>query len=651
MRHVGSVPILFAQLPHALSSLTREEGKDLCNRRSSKHPIWTYLRNHKHKQASINVAKISYFDKPMAQVTKNTSDSEEWSRGQGEFFITSRSTVTNRRTDVTSKTYQSGSNIGSDSESKAANRQQYTVYRSEDEVPYQGSKNATAIHVDVRPSHPPVDVAIQRISTTGQDWMVSGEPRNHVYPTETLIVSPPAACTSSRRQKRTLRQGSETRVVTKMTIPPLEPTSLGRPRNQRSYSSDIIRETEATSRRRRQYEQSSLNGAFQQMSLQDQAGRSQSVSRRKRDSVHQHHHSHCYCYKHGRLRPGSRSRARDIYGTFRGIPMAIGYTTPTLAFYPDWAGNYAPVSPAAYYYPDDYATPVPGVPYLASPAIPIHYSLPRRYPPTATIYGPRSNIPMSAVPTMTPGTAQRFPPVYPRSARTPSDQWESEGPPPSNLNQYGRSTLTKRARSKQQFIETQRMQAQSAMTASMDSGRKLHQTPTEFEVPIQKETPTVMPYGLISPGGTLNETTYTSQKYQNTWNTTLSPKGVAAMPTLHGEVTRDDGFPPDYVDLTDVGIEYTNGMDEGDDNESLPPPDKKVVLQLAESALATASGPTQVAATLKKAMDDNFGPVWHVIAGTGAYGSNIASLGGQLLHFKAFGWAFLIWKTSDQQPE
>ncbi|VDK33080.1 unnamed protein product [Taenia asiatica] len=632
----------------------------------------------KHKKASTNVVKISKFDKPMAQVTKNTSDSEEWSRGQGEFFITSRSTVTNRRTDVTSKTYQSGGNIGSDSESKPANRSQYTVYRSEDEVPYQRSKNATAIHVDVRPSHPPVDVAIQRISTTGQDWVVNEEPRNHVYPTETLIVSPPAARTGSRRQRRTLRQGSETRVVTKMTIPPLEPSSLGRPRNQRSYSSDVIRETEATSRRRRQFEQSSLNSAFQQMSLQDQAGRSQSVSRRKKDPVHHHHRSHCYCYKHGRLRPSSRSRARDIYGAIRGVPITIGYTTPTLAFYPDWAGSYAPLSPAAYYYPDDYATPVPGVPYLASPAVPIHYSLPRRYPPTATIYGPRPGIPMSAAPVMTPGTAHRFPPVYPRSARTPSqyhcvccpngthqstteknsrvfnfegDQWESEGPPPSNLNQYGRSTLTKHARSKQQFIETQRMQAQSAMTASMDSGRKLHQTPMEFEVPIQKETPTAMPYGLVSPGGTLNETTYTSQKYQNTWNTTLSPRGVAAMPTLHGEVTRDDGFPPDYVDLTDVGIEYTNGMDEGDDNESLPPPDKKVVLQLAESALATANGPTQVAATLKKAMDDNFGPVWHVIAGTGAYGSNIASLGGQLLHFKAFGWAFLIWKTSDQQPE
>nr|CDS16953.1 Dynein light chain type 1 2 [Echinococcus granulosus] len=613
----------------------------------------------------------------MAQVTKNTSDSEEWSRGQGEFFITSRSTVTNRRTDVTSKTFQSGSNVGSDSESKPTNRPQYTVYRSEDEVPYQKSNNTTAIHVDVRPSHPPVDVAIRRISTTGEDWMVSGEPRNHVYPTETLIVSPPAARTGSRRQRRTLRQGSEARVVTKMTIPPLEPTSLGRPRNQRSYSSDIIRETEATSQRRRQYEQSSLNNAFRQMNLQDQTGRSQSVSRRKKDSVH-HHHSRCYGHKHSKIRPSSRSRARDIYGTLRGIPMTIGYTTPTLAFYPDWSGSFAPVSPAAYYYPDDYATPVPGVPYLPSPAIPIHYSLPRRYPPMATIYGPRSGIPMTTVPSMTPGTAQRFPPVYPRSARTPSqyhcvccpnrahqctteknsrvfnfegDQWESEGPTPSNPNQYGRSTLTKRTRSKQQFFETQRMQAQSGMTASMDAGRKLHQTPTEFEVPIQKETPTAMPYGLVSPGGTLNETTYTSQKYQNTWNATLSPKGVVAMPSLHGEVTRDDGFPPDYVDLTDVGIEYTNGMDDGEVNASLPPPDKKVVLQLAESALATANGPTQVAATLKKAMDDNFGPVWHVIAGTGAYGSNIASLGGQLLHFKAFGWAFLIWKTSDQQPE
>ncbi|KAM3188317.1 hypothetical protein ACTXT7_000540 [Hymenolepis weldensis] len=611
-----------------------------------------------HENACISLTALSF-----------TSDTEEWSRGQGEFYIASRSTVTNRRTDVTSKTYQAGNNTGSDSDGKQGNRQGYTIYRSEDEVPYADTKNSSAIHVDVRPSYPPVDVPIQRISTTGRSWTASGEQRNYIYPSETLIVSPPAARNSSRRQRKILRQGSETRVVTKMTIPPLESPSLGRPRNQRSYSSDIIRESE----RRKQYEQSTLNSNFRQMNIQDTPGRSQSTSRRKKE-----HHSRCCCHRHARIRPSSRSRARDIYGTIRGVPMTFGYTTPTFAVYPDWAGNYAQLSPAAYYYPEEYATPVPGVPYLASPAIPIHYSLPRRYPPPSATFGPRSGIPPNAIPTMTPGTASRFPPNYPRSARTPgqyhcaccpngahqstaernshifnfeSDQWESDGLPPLNPTQYGRSTITKRARSRQQYTETQRMQPQSATPGTMESGRKSRQTPNEFEVPIQKETPSGVPYGFVSPGGTLNETTYTSQKYQNTWNATLSPKVGAVMSSLHGEVTRDDGFPADYVDLTDVGIEYTNGMEEGDDGESLPPPDKKIVLQLAESALATANGPTQVAATLKKAMDENFGPVWHVIAGTGAYGSNIASLGGQLLHFKAFGWAFLIWKTSDQQPE
>ncbi|VDO04396.1 unnamed protein product [Rodentolepis nana] len=594
----------------------------------------------------------------------STSDNEEWSRGPDEFYITSRSTVTNRRTDVTSKTYQTGNNAGSDSEGKLGNRQGYAIYRSEDEIPYTDSKNSSSIHVDVRPSYPPVNVPIQRISTTGRNWAATGEQRNYVYPSETLIVSPPAARNSSRRQ-RTLRQGSETRVVTKMVIPPLESPCLGRPRNQRSYSSDIIRESE----RRKHYDQSTLNSNFKQMNIQDTQGRSQSTSRRKKD-----HHSRCCCHRHTRIRPSSRSRARDIYGTVRGVPMTFGYTTPTFAVYPDWAGNYAQVSPAAYYYPEEYATPVPGVPYLASPAIPIHYSFPRRYPPPSATFGPRSGMP----PTMTPGTTSRLISGYPRSARTPSqyhcvccpngahqstaernshvfnfesDQWESDGLPPPNPSQYGRSTLTKRARSRQKYFETQRIQAQSATPGTMESGRKSRQTPNEFEVPIHKETPTAVPYGFVSPGGTLNETTYTSQKYQNTWNATLSPKVAAVMPSVHGEVTRDDGFPADYVDLTDVGIEYTNGMEEGDDGESLPPPNKKIVLQLAESALATANGPTQVAATLKKAMDENFGPVWHVIAGTGAYGSNIASLGGQLLHFKAFGWAFLIWKTSDQQPE
>ena len=518
------------------------------------------------------------------------------------------------------------------------------MYRSEDDVPYKETKNATAIHVDVRPSYPPVDVPIQRIATTGSKWVASEEPRNYVYPSDALIVSPPTVSTGFRRQRRTLRQGSETRVITEMTIPPLESPSLGRPRNQRSYSSDILRETEATSQRRRQREQLTLNNNFRQMSLGEPTGRSLSTSRRKRDSDH-HHHSHCCYHKHSRIRSSSRSRARDIYGTVRGMPIYF--------VYPDWTGGYAPISP------DDYVTPVPSIPYLASPAIPLHYNLPRRYTAATIGYGPRSS-----VPTMTPGTAKRFPPAFPRRNRTPaqyhcvccpngahqsapernshvfsfdSDLGESDGLPPLNPNQYGRSTLNKRSRSRQQ----------SAVPGFIDSERRSRQTPTEFGIPIQKE----MPYGMVSPEATLKETTYTSQKYQNTWNTTIQPKGPSMMPSIHGEVTRDDGFPPDYVDLIDVGIEFTNGMKDDEDSESLPPPDKKIVLQLAESALATANGPTQVAATLKKAMDENFGPVWHVIAGTGAYGSNIASLGGQLLHFKAFGWAFLIWKTSDQQPE
>lgn len=562
---------------------------------------------------------------------------------------------------------------GSDSETKPGNRPGYAIYRSEEEIPYHDSKNSTAIHVDVRPSYPAVDVPIRHISTTGQNWRASGEQRNYVYPSETLIVSPPAAHSSTHRQRRTLRQGSETRVVTKMMIPPLESPSLGRPRNQRSYSTDVLRESEATSQRRRQYEKSSLNDTFQRMSIQEPPVRSHSTSRRKKD-----HHSHHSSHRHSKAQPSSRARSRDIYGTIRGVPMTIGYTTPTFALYPDWPGNFAQLSPAAYYYPEEYATPVPGVPYLASPAIPIHYSLPRRYPPTSAVFAPRSGIPTSAIPSVTPGTAQRFYPGYLWSARTPgqyhcvccpngahqssamrnssvfnfeSDQWESDGLPPLNPNQYGRSTMTKRARSSQQFSETQRMQPQFAGQGSMDSGRKSRQTPQEFEVPIQKDTPTRLPYGFASPGGTLNETTYTSQRYQNTWNSTASPKVAPGMPLIHGEVTRDGGFPADYVDLTDVGIEYANDIKEGEDGESLSPPDKKVVLQLAEAALASANGPTQVAATLKKAMDENFGPVWHVIAGTGAYGSNIASLEGQLLHFKAFGWSFLIWKTSDQQPE
>ncbi|VDD81102.1 unnamed protein product [Mesocestoides corti] len=601
-----------------------------------------------------------------------TSDSEDWSRGQGSFFVTSKSTITNRRTDVRSKTYQGGG-IGSDSDTKPVNRAPYPVYRNEDDVPSQDSRNATAIHVDVRPSYPAVDVPIQRIATNGRHWSVSGEQRNLVYPNDTLIVSPPAARSSARHQHRTIRQGSETRVVTKMTIPQLESPSLGRPRNQRSYSTDLIRENASSSQKRKHYEQSTLNDSFRQMNLQEPTSRSQTSGRRRKES--HHHHYRCCNRSHSRIRSGSRSRARDLYGTVRGIPVPYGVPTPTFALYPDWSGNFAPLSPAAYY-PDEYATPIHGVPYLASPAIPIHYSLPRRYPPSSA-FGLRSGIPMSGIPTMTPGTANRFTPAYPRSARGAgqyhciccpngahqgtvdrnsrvfnfeSDQWESDGLPPLNQTPYGRSTLTKQSRSKQQYIETQRMQTHGP-SATLESGRKSRQTPTEVEIPIQKDVPGGLPYGLVSPGGTLNETSYMSQKFQNTWNANLSPKGLGVMPQVHGEVTRDDGFPADYVDLIDVGIEYANGVDEGEDGETLPPPDKKVVIQLAEAALATASGPTQVAATLKKSMDENFGPVWHVIAGTGAYGSNIASLGGQLLHFKAFGWAFLIWKTSDQQPE
>ncbi len=194
----------------------------------------------------------------------------------------------------------------------------------------------------------------------------------------------------------------------------------------------------------------------------------------------------------------------------------------------------------------------------------------------------------------------------------------------------------------------QRMQANGA---TMEGGRKSRQTPTEFDIPIREEDGR-MPYDMASPGGTLNENTYMSQKFQSSWNATASPKVAGGGGTLHhGEVTRDDGFPADYVDLIDVGIEYANGEADGEDSDGIAPPNKKIVIQLAETALNTAVGPSQVAATLKKAMDEQFGPVWHVVAGTGAYGSNIASLGGQLLHFKAFGWAFLIWKTSDQQPE
>ncbi|VDN16206.1 unnamed protein product [Dibothriocephalus latus] len=310
---------------------------------------------------------------------------------------------------------------------------------------------------------------------------------------------------------------------------------------------------------------------------------------------------------------------------------------------------------------------MPTIPYLASPAVAnSYYSLPRRFAPQRG-KPPRPPMTMGPASAWTPMMQTPYPTLLfqrplsnyhciccPHGQHQPSrrqsrvfnfeqEGWSSEGNGPNASEPV---TLTRNMG--MQLAQEKRMEtAQSTLKrVPLSAAEDYPEKPLgAINIPVQNAQMSPSPGVDISGGDGVSSSylrsTKTNITQESAWN--MQSPGSA----LHGEVTREDGFPIDYVDLIDASSEYINGADSEDDEETaLVAPDKKVVVGFAVSALKSYRVPVDVAACLKKSMDEHYGPVWQVIAGPGAYGSNIASMKDQLLHFKVQGWAFLLWKTS-----
>ena len=75
--------------------------------------------------------------------------------------------------------------------------------------------------------------------------------------------------------------------------------------------------------------------------------------------------------------------------------------------------------------------------------------------------------------------------------------------------------------------------------------------------------------------------------------------------------------------------------------------DQAHILEICQDILLIYNEQSDIAEELKNKLDDEFGKHWHVVVGTGKYGSNISNEESSLLHFKLSSFAFLIWKTSE----
>jgi len=573
----------------------------------------------------------------MAQESERNGDTESWSKGNGEFYLLSKSVTTNRKTEMLNTLKESAKydTFNEDGHPVIENsKNDYRIYRSEEDIDNinERSKNLSAIHVNVQPKFPIVEVPIRSRPPPG----VMMSPNDNLNGTWNNSHSRPP-----------LRQSRETRVQTKLNI-----SNLGYPSPQipgRSYSSDMFRNSQ-------RYRGHSLANTLDRTTLRGTTGmpsRDDTFARQR--STRRRHDYNCPKYKcsHNTHRSASRHRHHNCNGTVPTIlPFAVAMPQG-IPMYPEWQ---VPMTP--FYYPNAPMAP-PGT-MMNSPVVPLHNSLPYRtgrVPPNARTPNPW----------MTPGTMSMRQPIYPQYGVVHAP-WQNPCmccPSGNHLEKqrnsknfftfdsdYGHSTLPATKRISKQYSETMRSNNQlySRQMATPNgfnepgyteaSLRKSQQTPNEYIIPVQEGERNCSPSGVVSTNEV--QTSYMSQKYANTQSAKWSMENTQK---LLGEVTREDGFPPDYIDLMDKGPDY-NGDEDYDDPNYLQTPDKYVVIQLVDQALENATGPSGVAATLKKAMDEHFGPAWHVVAGVGAYGSNIASISGQLLHFKAFGWAFLLWKTA-----
>ncbi|BHF65201.1 Dynein light chain [Sparganum proliferum] len=669
--------------------------------------------------------------------TSSLVGDDEWLKGNGDFYVTSKSTVTNKRMDISkSAAVEDYSQYSDTGKGPADSSVQYTSvserrteeHLSPSDYSYQRPRDGgsawgtsgnpgtgTAIHVEVRPHYPAVEVPIRRSSVSNVRYSstpAQRDPGLRSSRCNTLIVETPTVrggyangpggtylsssdyySSISRRAKTAVRQSSDTRVISKMTIPPLTPTLPRSSRQERSYSADLMQNEVdyqyATSRRSR-YPYKDLPEYLQRTTLRDQilnASRENDVSRSKPRSRSHHHHHYCYyCDRHRHLhRSSSRPKTRDPNDTVRSatqLSQSASYAYPgmfsqTPAVCPTCQTGFAPMTPL-HVQAEDLGGPVlmPSVPYLASPAVSTNfYSLPRRFAPQSA-KPPR--------PPMTIGPASGWTPL----AQTPYPTFMFQRPP-SNYHcvccPLGQHQVTKNTARRSNIFNFEhegwssegntntgnapnasesatltknvgmRVAHQKRMETAQSTLRRVPLSTAEDDldkpvgavnIPVQSVQLSPSPGADVSGdglGGSFLRNTKTNITQESAWSM-QSPGSIT-----HGEVTREDGFPLDYVDLIDASSEYVNGADsEEDDDASMMPPDKKVVLAFAEAAIKTFELPVDVAACLKKSMDDHYGPVWQVIAGRGAYGSNIASMKDQLLHFKVHGWAFLLWKTSTQ---
>ncbi|VDL91537.1 unnamed protein product [Schistocephalus solidus] len=566
----------------------------------------------------------------------------------------------------------------------------------------------TAIHVEVRPHYPAVEVPIRRSSLSNVHISSTSAKRDPglkpsrgnplVFETPTVRGGFPNGTggtylsatdyysSISRRTRSALRQGSDTRVISKMTIPPLTPTTPRSLRQERSYSADLIQneaDYQYNTSHRGRYAVRDLPEYLNRTTLREQmlnASRENDISRSKqRSRSHHHHHHHCYyCDRHRRLsRTSSRSRMLDKTDTVRSAGPYTYSNVFSSAVCPTCQTGFAPMTPLQVQ-ADDLGGPVmmPSVPYLASPAVSTNfYSLPRRFVPQAA-KPPRAPMTMGPASAWTPLVQTPYPSLLfqrplssyhciccphgqhqstKNTARLSNvfnfDQegWSSEGNATTGkaANVSESATLTKNMGLRvahEKRLETAQSTLRRVPLSTVEDD--LDKSVGAINIPVQSVRMSPSPGADISGDG-LNSSFMRSTKTNIAQESAWSMQSPGSM--IHGEVTREDGFPLDYVDLIDASSEYINGADsEEDEDVSVVAPDKKVVVALAEAALKSFKMPVDVAATLKKSMDDHYGPVWQVIAGPGAYGSNIASMKDQLLHFKVHGWAFLLWKTATQ---
>lgn len=70
------------------------------------------------------------------------------------------------------------------------------------------------------------------------------------------------------------------------------------------------------------------------------------------------------------------------------------------------------------------------------------------------------------------------------------------------------------------------------------------------------------------------------------------------------------------------------------------------VLEIARESVMHKEGlrDREVAAVLKRALDKQIGPIWHVIVGQ-SFGSYVTHEKGGFAYFYIAGWAFLVFKT------